>query len=86
MRESRTYGSVRGARGNSRPYREVGVVYLQFAASAHDRNWQTRSSLPLQIRSADWVAPDALDRLLKELMTRCGSESCIATKEYRENC
>jgi hypothetical protein len=23
MRESRTYGSVRGARGNSRPYREV---------------------------------------------------------------
>ena len=22
MRESRTYGSVRGARGNSRPYRE----------------------------------------------------------------
>jgi hypothetical protein len=27
MRESRTYGSVRGARGNSRPYRD-----LQFAA------------------------------------------------------
>ena len=24
MRESRTYGSVRGARGNSRPYREEG--------------------------------------------------------------
>ena len=23
MRESRTYGSVRGARGNSRPYREA---------------------------------------------------------------
>ena len=23
MRESRTYGSVRGARGNSRPYREL---------------------------------------------------------------
>ena len=23
MRESRTYGSVRGARGNSRPYRET---------------------------------------------------------------
>ena len=23
MRESRTYGSVRGARGNSRPYREI---------------------------------------------------------------
>ena len=26
MRESRTYGSVRGARGNSRPYRETGDV------------------------------------------------------------
>ena len=26
MRESRTYGSVRGARGNSRPYREGGIV------------------------------------------------------------
>jgi hypothetical protein len=25
MRESRTYGSVRGARGNSRPYRDEGV-------------------------------------------------------------
>ena len=25
MRESRTYGSVRGARGNSRPYRELPV-------------------------------------------------------------
>src|SRR6266849_327574 len=26
MRESRTYGSVRGARGNSRPYRENGAA------------------------------------------------------------
>ena len=26
MRESRTYGSVRGARGNSRPYREEGCA------------------------------------------------------------
>jgi hypothetical protein len=25
MRESRTYGSVRGARGNSRPYRDVAI-------------------------------------------------------------
>ena len=30
MRESRTYGSVRGARGNSRPYRE----YLLLALAA----------------------------------------------------
>ena len=27
MRESRTYGSVRGARGNSRPYREVCLLH-----------------------------------------------------------
>jgi hypothetical protein len=26
MRETRTYGSVRGARGNSRPYRKPGPV------------------------------------------------------------
>jgi len=26
MRESRTYGSVRGARGNSRPYREPSIL------------------------------------------------------------
>jgi len=32
MRESRTYGSVRGARGNSRPYRESG----------HGRLWHQR--------------------------------------------
>jgi hypothetical protein len=35
MRESRTYGSVRGALSNERPYRE-GI----FAASARSRLWQ----------------------------------------------
>src|SRR5262249_23736866 len=34
MRESCTYGSVRGARGNSRPYRDP-----VFAAIAHSRLW-----------------------------------------------
>jgi hypothetical protein len=29
MRESRTYGSVRGARGNSRPYRESSLAATQ---------------------------------------------------------
>ena len=29
MRESRTYGSGRGARGNSRPYREIGFLTMQ---------------------------------------------------------
>ena len=32
MRESCTYGSVRGARGNSRPYRECGLLRLLTAA------------------------------------------------------
>src|SRR6202022_4711919 len=31
MRESRTYGSVRGARGNSRPYRDTFVAVHQSA-------------------------------------------------------
>jgi hypothetical protein len=40
MRESRTYGSVRGARGNSRPYREASThLSKTFAASAHVSNW-----------------------------------------------
>ena len=35
MRESLMYGSVRGARGNSRPYRDT-----RFAASAQVSFWQ----------------------------------------------
>jgi hypothetical protein len=38
MRESCTYGSVRGARGNSRPYRDAGYVglwHLMILAAAH---------------------------------------------------
>jgi hypothetical protein len=32
MRESRTYGSVRGARGNSRPYRDEAICgFFMFA-------------------------------------------------------
>jgi hypothetical protein len=38
MRESRLYGSVRGARGNSRPYREVWVLlHLLTAGYGTDR-------------------------------------------------
>jgi hypothetical protein len=36
--ESRTYGFVRGARGNSRPYR-VRALRKFFAASAHGSYW-----------------------------------------------
>jgi hypothetical protein len=35
MRESRLYGSVRGARGNSRPYR-VAPVLLRLLTAAYD--------------------------------------------------
>jgi hypothetical protein len=51
MRESRTYGSVRGPRGNSRPYRvkpkferaiepAVAEVYLQHVPAAVNRDSQ----------------------------------------------
>ena len=43
MRESRTYGSVRGARGNSRPYRErigllhcISLLVCRFSAAGND--------------------------------------------------
>jgi hypothetical protein len=35
MRESRTYGSVRGARGNSRPYREPRCILVADGTSRH---------------------------------------------------
>ena len=37
MRESRTYGSVRGARGDSRPYRDVGRGRSMFADMSGSR-------------------------------------------------
>ena len=38
MRESRPYGSVRGARGNSRPYRAL-LSVANFAAPAQVSPW-----------------------------------------------
>ena len=49
MRESRTYGSVRGARGNSRPYREVEGA----RQSWRDQPVQVRSSVRL-VASVAW--------------------------------
>ena len=43
MRESRTYGSVRGALSNGRPYR----VTACFAAFAHGRLWPKATSFPM---------------------------------------
>jgi hypothetical protein len=56
MRESRTYGSVRGARGNSRPYREADLLLrcmsLQLPPSrpclphgGHGSNWSNSEVL-----------------------------------------
>src|SRR5215831_4130036 len=45
MRESRTYGSGRGARGNSRPYREGGVRSSRsLAARRHGHSQRECSS------------------------------------------
>src|SRR6476660_9784041 len=44
MRESRTYGSVRGARGNSRPYRES-CCLLQCMSQLLARNGQRGRSV-----------------------------------------
>jgi hypothetical protein len=39
MRESRTYGFVRGARGNSRPYRVPQLLFTHLAAPAQVSYW-----------------------------------------------
>jgi hypothetical protein len=38
MRESRTYGSVRGARGNARPYRDPSAILEASGQPTGDRN------------------------------------------------
>jgi hypothetical protein len=48
MRESLMYGSVRGARGNSRPYRDV-----QFAASAQEHQATDCRASPIRSLSED---------------------------------
>ena len=46
MRESCTYGSVRGARGNSRPYRDRCHVFGGFFATDDDRSRVSEAELP----------------------------------------
>src|SRR4029079_18023553 len=55
MRESRTYGSVRGARGNSRPYREA---HFDIARAV----WWVRSKVTRATATTDFFAADVLDR------------------------
>ena len=60
MRESRTYGSVRGARGNSRPYREcAGFAAMQSLLAVrakHDATLKVSAFRGQQIVSAASVA------------------------------
>jgi hypothetical protein len=47
MRESRTYGSVRGARGNSRPYRvmrQANLVLSSRCKTAPSKEWRPLGS------------------------------------------
>ncbi len=57
MRESRTYGSVRGARGNSRPYRESAAVNETY------RSYFAESRLPA--RTCVGVTGLAYDTLIE---------------------
>ena len=53
MRESRTYGSVRGARGNSRSYREPQVTAVQNVANGTKRTLQPHTPTSAFGGSAD---------------------------------
>ena len=57
MRESLMYGSVRGTRGNSRPYRDG-----RLAAIAHGRFWHDPEALGCasEFRLSRRCGPDAL--------------------------
>jgi hypothetical protein len=45
MPELGPYGSVRGARGNSRPYRESGLPTVKTALLTRSRHWLTANAL-----------------------------------------
>jgi hypothetical protein len=60
MRESRTYGPVRGARGNSRPYREG-----FFAARSMSLVGTNRTSRGGLGTSVDWGRSEVTGRLAK---------------------
>jgi hypothetical protein len=56
MRESRTYGSGRGARGNSRPYRELHLL-LRLLTAAFGTNENCRRA---SLMSEDWGTADLM--------------------------
>ena len=70
MPELGPYGSVRGARGNSRPYRESGRTTVEMTRLTHCRHWLHR-----------WVRPNiySLADLLGGLMSTINAATiCIA--------
>jgi hypothetical protein len=82
MRESLMYGSVRGARGNSRPYRD-----WQFAASAHDRYWhkaaEAKAANLRQLLGEQRKCMDGRPRLPSTRMTHQRHWLCTAAKVLR---
>ena len=62
MRESRTYGSGRGARGNSRPYRELQPMSDPGTASYRRVTWQSRESCDTTVLSESAVRGEAAVR------------------------
>jgi hypothetical protein len=85
MRESLMYGSVRGARGNSRPYRDV-----QFAAPAQDRSWHQatdcRASLIRSLSEDQRTCRELVGRVDPTLLTHLGSGVCVAAVEMMVTC
>src|SRR5262249_44691010 len=59
MRESRTYGSVRGVRGNSHPYRDLGRTKRATRLSAHG---QAQSGTPTGSPDCDRTRPPFVRR------------------------
>src|SRR6202040_582151 len=56
MRESRTYGSVRGARGNSRPYRDR-REFISLIGSAASWPFAADGQQGGLVRRVGWLAP-----------------------------
>ena len=82
MRESRTYGSGRGARGNSRPYRErpLHVSYGSFASKATEAVRPCISATPpkADVNSPPRLSPlSATSRLAPHSITSSASASIM---------
>ena len=83
MRESRTYGSVRGARGNSRPYREHFAAVHESGLPPMRRHvrWRRAYIRPLDGNSTQGALASPADQLLNgQRCARC-VEGALGCKE-----